>query len=233
MKKLVWMVAIPLFAGCDAGHLEDIEIAARQYQQCLVHQVMPEGCDDAEKAMNIAELRGRQKGIDEAKLDASREIGTRLVDGNPSESPYHRIRRSLTQKPFYIEPEAANFRPYQDKCLDIDLEAENPSPEDMERFIEWWAERSDFRLQVIAYVQRGNTVNFLLSRSRQPCLPDDYSKIDEEFPLLTESQAAKLGDGEYLKGKLIPGYSSANVEIFKSFEEAKARYDELAGDESK
>lgn len=230
MKQALALLMAMLLLGCDSGLLEDIEDAAHIYQRCLVHQVMPDECENPEKVLILAELRARQKGIEEERIAASREIGLQIVSGAPLNSPYQRISRSLKRNPFYIEPEVANFRPYKDECLEMDLDESNPDPERAIKLIKWWASRSDVRLQMAAYIQSRDAMTFLLFRAAQPCRPKDYLQISEEFPLVTEEQAKNLEAGQYLKNRSFAGYSTARVEIFDSVEKARARYHEIAGE---
>ncbi len=108
MKKALLVTCLVL-AGCDSNKLSDVEKASKQVATCKVNQIMPNECSKFDEALEIAELKATQAGIEHERIYASRQIGEKVVSGNINDSPYQRVKRSLESKPFYIDAIEENF----------------------------------------------------------------------------------------------------------------------------
>lgn len=231
MRK-IFLLACLLLSGCDSSKLSDIEKASKQAANCRVHQIMPTECEEFVRALEIAELKATQSGIDHERISASRQIGDKIVIGSANDSPYQRVKRSFESKPFYIEPIEANFTPYKTNCPEFNFDDENPDFDELFKATEW-SIRDKKEYQTVGYFQNGSILNVLFSKTASPCRPKAYSDIQDQFPILTEGQLNKFKNGIYLKKTFYPGYSSVNAFIFDTFKEAKEKYHELTGKSDK
>ncbi|WP_156820440.1 hypothetical protein [Thioalkalivibrio thiocyanodenitrificans] len=223
MKFTVFIVLTLLLIGCQASELKTVEFAAKAHQECLINQVLPDDCDDSKRALLLADLRATQSGLSRDRISASRGIGANIVVGDPSNSPYQRVLRSLEGKPFYVDPERDNFLPYLNKCkhgLSVNL-------------------RGKDMVRAVGYIDRGAGITFFLLETKEPCRPDDYLQIDEQFPYLSEAQASRLASGEYWRNNQErnwpysiqprPADKEIRVERFGKMSDFRARFEELSG----
>lgn len=219
MKYLIVLLTVILIAGCDNLKLSKVENASKSLHYCLAHQIIPDECDNAVKILKIAKLKSTQAGIDKKRIEASSDVGEALVSEKKTDSPFNRIKRSLESPPFYIKPNMDNFKPFLDNCSDFDIS----SLESAERFIL----NSNNIIKSVAYLTQENKTVFIFSRTAEPCLPDDYEDINNNFPFITMDQKEKLEAGVYLKRIRFPTYKSIEVIVFDTFDEAKSKYREL------
>lgn len=193
---------------------------------------MPNECSKFDEALEIAELKATQAGIEHERIFASRQIGEKVVSGNVGDSPYQRVKRSLESKPFYIDAIEDNFISYKKSCPNFDFDEDKPDFDKLTKAMEWIG-RDKKQYQTVAYFQKGKTLNVLFSKTAAPCRPDSYSDIQDKFPIITEDQLTKFKNGVYLKSASYPGYSAVNGLVFDTFEEAQEKYHELTGNQDK
>lgn len=231
MKKALLVTCIVL-SGCDSNKLSDVEKASKQVSTCKVHQIMPNEYSRFDEALEIAELKATQAGIEHERIFASRQIGEKVVSGNVSDSPYQRVKRSLESKPFYIDPVEENFISYKVRCPEFKFDEDKPDFEKLTKAMEWIG-RDKKQYQTVAYFQKDKTLTVLFAKAAAPCRTESYSEIEDQFPIITEEQLTKFKSGEYLKSASYPGYSSVSAIVFDTFEEAKEKYHELTGQSEK
>lgn len=209
--------------GCDSASLKKVEVASQQLQQCLVAQIAPGDCEELERRKELSRLKGVQAGIEEERILASISIGEKSIQGDPLNSPYHRITRSLLRKPYYIVPESDNYLPYRVSCPKYDFLNMEIDSDEFRSLLDWES-RPASMFQVVSYAQKGRSISFTMVKVQPPCLGDGDENINEEFPIITEGQAAKLEAGEYKPGE----YSRISVYVFDTFEAAAAKHEELS-----
>lgn len=212
--------------GCDRILLSKVESASKEFASCEVHQVMPAECEGLKRAYEIASLEAVQAGIDSDRIAASEWIGYKLVVGDPDNSPYKRMKRSLESKPFYITPEDENFALLRDDCQDLKIDESLVDTPAKEVLYEMYQSLKQ-GYKVVGYVQRNRILTVLFSKLQQPCLPSpEY--IDDEFPILTRNQLDNFKKGIYLQKAYRPEYREVKVEVFDTFSEAKERFNNIS-----
>ena len=209
MKKALLVTCLVL-SGCDSNKLSDVEKASKQASACKVHQIMPSECSKFDEALEIAELKATQAGIEHERIFASRQIGEKV----------------------YIDAVEENFIPYKVKCPEFDFDEDKPDFNKLTKAMEWIG-REKKQYQTVAYVQKGKTLTVFFAKAAAPCRTESYSEIQDQFPIITEEQLTKFKAGEYLKSASYPGYSSVSAIVFDTFEEAKEKYHELTGQSEK
>ena len=221
-----------LVSGCDTSKLFDIEEASKNASTCVIHQIIPNECTRLHQALEIAELKAAQAGIDQERISASRQIGEKTVKGNQSDSPYKRVKRSLERKPFYIKPIEDNFSPYKISCPKFHSNESKPNFDEAIKALKWY-NRDKNRYQTVAYLQKGKNLTVLFAKTSTPCRPEEYIDINDEFPILTNNQLDDFKSSSYLKEVNYPEYSEITTLIFEEFDQAKEKYDELSADSKK
>lgn len=198
--------------SCEREVMSDIELAAKTYRQCLSEQVYPDECSENLRTLEVKELEGKQKGIGRDKIEASRELGYKRVIRLPENSPYDRVTRSL--KKYNITPMSDNYFPYKESCL-------NYNKEDFTNRLMAISQK-DRSYQLAAFKEdftnfyTSPTGTFIFYKTSPPqCRPESFDSINDEFPLITESQIEKLKSGEYSYTK-----SKPKVLVYDTFEEA-------------
>ena len=231
MRK-TFLVICFLVSGCDSSKLSDIEEASKYASKCVAHQIMPNECSRFNEALEIAELKATQAGINQERILASRQIGEKVIMGDQSESPYKRVKRSLESKPFYIKPIEDNFSPYKTSCPKFNIDESKPDLDEAIKALKWYS-RDKNRYQTVAYLQEGKTLTVLFAKTATPCRPEKYSDINDEFPIITNDQLNDFKSSVYLKEANNPGYSKITTLVFEKFDEAKEKFHELSGDSNK
>ena len=228
MMRNLFLIICLLLSGCDSNKLSNVENTSKQASICKVHQITSNECEKFDKALEIAELKATQAGIDHERISASRQIGSKVVAGSANDSPYQRIKRSLEGKPFYIDPIEDNFTPYKTSCPKLDPDEGEIDPDELFKMMERIG-RDKKEYQAVAYFQDGRVFNVFFLKVVSPCRPESYTDIKDQFPILTEDQLNNFKNGVYLKAAIYPDYKSIKVLIFETFEEAKEKYQELKG----
>lgn len=220
--KYLLVVLVALFVGCDKTKLVTIEEASKDLKLCQLNQILPDHCVEEIKDLELAELKATQSGIDSDKIYASRRIGEKTIAGDTKSSPYNRVKRSLERRPFYIVPDIENFDPYTISCPDFNFDTKDNI--DIDELMEAlsWSLRPAERYQAVSYFQVNNGVTYIFSKTPVPCRPEKYLDINDEFPIITETQLKELKDGRYHRP-----YSKIETLVFDNFDEAREKYLEL------
>lgn len=212
-NNIALLIILALFVSCDNFKLNKIEKASKNFQSCLVHQIIPNECDSIETSLEIAELKAIQAEISEERINASIKIGEKSVSGEISNSPYNRIRRALNSYPFYITPTIENYKPFKTDCFTFHKSKANQ-------------DEQDFITYFIAYAYKftSTKIKYYFVKTSTVCRPTDYSNISDEFPIITEKQKDFLSSDEYLDNYNNSEIKSVELKVYDNIELAQNAY---------
>ena len=227
MNRLGVGILFVLTCGCDQLQINNVESASFELQKCLVERIEENDCDDKKENLEIEMLKSKQMGIVQNIIDASVSLGEKSVTGQPDDSIFNRVSKSLTRQPFYINPIKSNFLFYKTQCPDF---VKNPSIERLleKDAIDWYSQpRTMF--QSFGYIITYPDVDFLFVRIAPPCNTGQSGKlqVDDEFPILVKEQLDMLSNGVYMKNVYVPGYKNIHIWVYETYEEADKKVKEL------
>lgn len=154
--------------------LGEVESAARAHQTCLVLQIVPGQCHEPARTLANATASCKKKADPKAVETVIRKTRT-LVKGDPKQSPFARISRSLRRSPYLIPPVRENYLPFTNKCRES---------------------RTTY-FKIGAYHLEGDRITFLAYPLGFKCA--NRKSISDRFPIVTAEQLRRLGRGEFIR----------------------------------
>ncbi len=155
--------------------LNETTKAAINHQTCLVHQVLPTQCRAAETAMRGLKQTCSKDVGDAKKVAAAEQKGRKSVKGDPANSAYKKITRSLERSPYFIKPERENFLPFTKNC----------------------SQSKTNYYKIGAYHLDGKKITFIVYPLGFKCA--SKKSISKKFPIITKQQLVKLRSSYFIK----------------------------------
>ena len=178
LHRTIFFLAI-LVVGCgDQFSLRRVESAAAALKKCEVNQTLPGECVEARKTVEELTMRAIQSGIDQQRIYVSVSLGERTVEGSPVNSPYQRVTRAFNAS-FSTTPIAHVYENYKTACEPKEPNKKSPA----EAFF-----GQDFSIgkwfKYFGQVQHGDRKFFIFYKTDQPCRPENYLEIDDQFAVV-------------------------------------------------
>jgi len=197
--------------------LDALESASKTLTQCEIKKELPDDCAEEERQFENVMLQCEKegfnpnKGDDKRRMKAAIKLGKNKIKGDPSKSTYSMVYKSLHNKHFWIEETDTNYLIFTSNCNKIENN-------------KFW--------QMHSYIYRQDTLFVIFINLDEGC--SDIDDLEEKFPILTEDQLSKLGQGKYTRSSsnkydIHDRYTIDKLEVLRcwTYEAALMNYNEL------
>ncbi len=182
-----------------ADCLLQLEEQSRLIKACQVNQVLPDACEKYLQPSVLSTLECSQQGAALEQINQAILRGEASVKGNPADSPYEILRKTLLKTPYFITPEKINFMAYSKQC----------------------EENKQKLYQMIATSVKDGQAKFILTPlPPTSCLA--ITNLEKKRPVISPAQLEKLKSGFYLHKQpaAVVTYENIEARIVDSYSEA-------------